>query len=275
MDDLRKLQLIELDILKVFIAICEKHGFRYYLMAGTLLGAVRHEGFIPWDDDIDVGMPRPDYEKFIRIAEDELNEPYQLHTILNGKGSYGYYYARVENTEVLLQKDATIQKTKIPAWIDVFPLDGVPNDDKEADRWIQKCNFRKKVFALSQASRTAATDTYKKTKGGIKSAFRRVFLTLKLDRLISTKWAWKKLDRTIRSYDYEKCDRIMNVCGIRGRKTIFAKEKYGDGRKYKFEDIYVNGPAEYDFILTQLFGDYMTPPEKNNRDQHHITILKV
>lgn len=275
MDDLRKLQLIELDILKTFIRICDENELKYYLMAGTLLGAVRHKGFIPWDDDIDVGMPRPDYDKFIDLAEKELVGPYQLHTILNKKGFYGYYYARVESTEVLLQKDATIQKLKIPAWIDVFPLDAVPDNNDKMEKWLKKCRFWKRVFELSQASYTAATDEYKKTKSGFKSVCRNIFLKLKIDRFISTEWAWRKLDRSIKANDYHRCGRIMNVCGIRGKKTIFPKEKYGEGKKYVFEDALVNGPEDSDFILSQLYGDYMTPPKMNNRDQHHIKILYV
>ena len=76
--ELRRLQFIELEVMKLFSGICDKHHLRYYLVGGTMLGAVRHNGFIPWDDDMDVGMPRPDYERFLKVVKNELPEGFEL-----------------------------------------------------------------------------------------------------------------------------------------------------------------------------------------------------
>ena len=148
-DYLRQLQLVELDILKQFLEICEKHALTYYMLGGTLLGAVRHKGFIPWDDDIDIGMPRPDYEKFLKLATYDLKPPYQLHTLFQNRGEYNYYYARVENPETRVLRKMAIEDVHIPAWIDVFPLDGVPNDAHNRDKWIRKCSVRKAFLTHS------------------------------------------------------------------------------------------------------------------------------
>jgi len=96
-NDLRKLQLVELDILKEFLRICEKYHLRYYALGGTLLGAVRHEGFIPWDDDIDVGMPRPDFRRFEKIVEKELPEYLHYCSFKKTKG-YNHYVPRITDS---------------------------------------------------------------------------------------------------------------------------------------------------------------------------------
>ena len=135
---MQKLHDIEIDILKQTLAVIERHGLKYFMLGGTLLGAIRHKGFIPWDDDIDIGMPRTDYNRFIEIAGSELKNPYQIHTCMNEKGKYSYYFARIENIKIKLEKYATENKTVVPAWIDVFPLDNVPDDDNEIRKWYKK-----------------------------------------------------------------------------------------------------------------------------------------
>lgn len=267
--------MIELDILKKVIHICEKHNLRYYALGGTLLGAVRHKGFIPWDDDIDIGLPRPAYDQFVDCAEKELHLPYQVHSILNGNGKYGYYYVRIENTNVQLEKFATKNKTVVPAWIDIFPLDGVPNDEEEMTKWMKKCDFRKKIFIASQASYTAASSEFKKKRNKIVSAGRDIFLALGFEKLINTKWAWKRLNKEITRYNYDECDRLINYCGNLGKKEMFFKDVYGEGLLYPFEDIQIMGPVNYDFVLTQMYGDYMTPPDENNREHHHLRIIDI
>ncbi len=273
--NLKKLHNIELDILRHTLDICNKHNLTYYMLGGTLLGAIRHKGFIPWDDDIDIGIPRPDYDRFIEFAEKELKDPYQLHTTLNMKGQYSYYYARIENKKVKLQRYATNKKLVIPAWIDVFPLDGVPNDDNEMRKWLKECKFWRKIYTLSQASFLAASDSYKKKQSFLLSFGRTVFLKLRFDRFINTKWAWRKFDKVLRKNDYDNSNRIINYCGNWGIKEMFSKSVYGKGTLYQFEDLWLNGPDDYNFVLTQMYGDYMTPPNENDRDRHHLKIIEI
>ena len=110
-ETLRKLQLMEFDLLKDFIRVCEKHNLRYYMLAGTLLGAVRHDGFIPWDDDIDVGMPREDYEKFIRLSRKEFKKGYSL--MMYQKGNSRYPWARLITKEMKLVINMAVLNLKV------------------------------------------------------------------------------------------------------------------------------------------------------------------
>ena len=127
MTNLRKLQLIELEILKEVISLCEKHGLRYYLLGGTFLGAVRHQGFIPWDDDIDIGMPRTDFERFCEIARQELKAPLGFVSFRNN-AEYIYFHPRVYNYNSRVIDRSGVNEKETFAWIDVFPLDGMPGN---------------------------------------------------------------------------------------------------------------------------------------------------
>ena len=125
--DLRKLQLNELQIMDCFTEICRKNGLQYFLLGGTFLGAVRHKGFIPWDDDIDVGMPREDYERFYELVDEALPENYVYRNFKKGNETT-IYFSRIEDTSFIIEDNsANIKRTRY-AWIDIFPLDGMPDN---------------------------------------------------------------------------------------------------------------------------------------------------
>ena len=273
-DSLRRLQLVELDIMKQILQIIETYHLRYYMLGGTLLGAVRHKGFIPWDDDMDIGMPRPDYEKFLKIAESELRLPYQLHTLQNNNGEYAYYYARVENATVKLRRTLTEKAVIIPAWIDVFPLDGVPEDKYTFEAWKKKCDKYRFLLDLSQFKYIFNVNTTKRTSHQELIIFiKRIITGTRIYKLIKPEWAWKKLDQELKSIDYESSTRLINYCGVWRIKEMFPKSVYGEGRLYPFEDLMLMGPDNYDVVLKQMYGDYMTPPPVDARDHHHIELV--
>lgn len=275
-EEIRKLQLVELDIMRKVVDICDRHDLKYFMLGGTLLGAIRHNGFIPWDDDMDIGMPRPDYEKFIRIAAEELNAPYRLHAIQNEKLKldYYYYYARVENTDVMLERQGTLKSNMIPAWVDVFPLDGAPKNVREVRTWFAEIDKRFTGFKRSQASYYARSMERRDKPKSIKTRIVRTVVSLNLDRFISTKRAWKKLDEVVRRYNYDECAHLANCLGFWAEREYFHKMIYGEGRMYQFEDMQLRGPEDYDFVLKQMYMDYMTPPPENDRDHHFLKIKK-
>ena len=122
---LRELQLCELELVKAVLDICEKHHLTVFMMGGTFLGAVRHKGFIPWDDDVDLGMSRKDYETFLQVAARELPEGYVLRHFAKDP-DMAYYPAQVVDPSFeILDTSAMVEKTRC-AWIDLFPLDGMP-----------------------------------------------------------------------------------------------------------------------------------------------------
>ena len=271
----RELQLIELDILEQVLKICEKYSLTYYMLGGTLLGAIRHKGFIPWDDDIDLGLPRPDYEKFIAYAEKELVSPYQLHTTLKKKGKYSYYYARVENTDVVLKRTISIKEVLIPAFIDIFPLDGVPNDVKKREKWISKCSRLSTLFSASQIMYRGNNSQTSKKRKPVKEFLRNVFIKLRMDKLLNTELIWKLLDKALKENDYDSSDVIINFCGAWGLKEMFPKSVYGEGELYQFEQYQLRGPKDYDAVLSQMYGDYMTPPEKADQEHHYLEVVSI
>ena len=271
--DIKRLQEIELDILKQTLKIIEKHSLTYYMLGGTLLGAVRHNGFIPWDDDIDIGLPRPDYEKFLIFARKELNGQYRLNFIKENNSDYYYYYARIENTDTKLVRSSSLKKCEIYPWIDVFPLDAVPENSIERERWLKKCRRKQLIFNYSQFSYFGAATKRIHNKSFLQITLRNLFYKLQLEKLISTKRAWEKLDLELKKYGYDDCDTIINFCGHWGLKEMFNKAVYGKGKEYRFEDIILMGPENYDFVLTQLYGDYMTPPADKEKNQHYVEII--
>lgn len=275
-DRLKSLKKIELSILREFLRIVEKYQLRYFMLGGTLLGAVRHQGFIPWDDDIDLGMPRSDYELFLKYAENELKPPYEMHTALNEKGPYSYYYIRVVDTRVKLRRRLSEATVDIPAWIDIFPLDGVPSNKRQFRKWSTKCKVLHNLFEFSQfqyffKAGVTIPGRFQKSK----TLFKQIFYRLGFEKALDTKKIWYMLDKALKMYSYEESDRIINFCGHWGMKEMFEKKYYGKGKLYDFEGFQIYGPENYDAILTQMYGDYMTPPPAKARNPHSIEIVEM
>jgi len=272
---LRDLQIIELNVLKKIIEICERHNLTYFALGGTLLGAIRHNGFIPWDDDIDIGMPRPDYEKFLRIAPLELKDPYMVTGIQYDNAEYYYYYARVIDKNIKLVRRASMKSVTINAWVDVFPLDGVPEESKAFDKWYKKVKSLNRLFKFSQFEYFFQFFDLKgiNLKRYFMAGLKQIVKFTKLYRLVNTKKMWKKLDNQLKKWDYNNSSRLFNVCGCWGVKEMFPKEYYGKGNLYEFEDIMIRGPVYYHEVLTQMYGDYMTPPKDADKEHHYIEIV--
>ncbi len=264
---LTKQQDSALNILKTVVPLMEKNGLKYSMLGGTLLGAVRHQGFIPWDDDIDIGLPRPDYEKFVQIAEKELTAPLELQSALKGNGHY--CYVRIVNTEVKLLRSLGARDEVINSWIDIFPLDGVPNGLK-GNFWEFRANIALNLFDASDFSYRVPKEENARHKSLLRRIGRNVFKSFNLERLLNTKGCAQFLDNSLKSSDYNHCDKVWNFMGHWGKKEEFSKEIYDDMIKYPFEDLDLYGPKDYDCVLTQMYGDYMTPLPPEERD-HHMT----
>ena len=125
---LRALQLKELDLLKYFQQVCKDNHIEYYALGGTLLGAVRHKGFIPWDDDIDVGIPRPDYERLCKILEEKSGTGKIKFRSYKNTKDYIRYFGRIEDESMKIVRHDNIKVEEAFAWIDLFPLDAMPNN---------------------------------------------------------------------------------------------------------------------------------------------------
>ena len=269
--DLRELQLKELDILKDCLEIMKKNNLRYYMLGGTFLGAVRHKGFIPWDDDIDIGMPRDDYDKFCEIAKRELNKPLILSCFLEDE-NYNEYISRVVNEDILLFRDDSKVHRIVNLWIDIFPLDGLPNNS--VLRNLHKINL---LFLrlLLQYSNFEKGVNMKKERNVIEA------ILIKIGPLVSKvcRFDVKKrllaIDKSLRHYKYEQSKYVVNFMGAYKFKEMFPRKIYEDCTEYQFEDLFLPAPRDYDKVLSQMYGDYMKLPEENQRFSHSIQLEKA
>ena len=266
---LRKIQLEELDMFKEIVKICERHGLTYYVMGGTLLGAVRHQGFIPWDDDLDIGFYRDEYDRFLQYAEQELPSPLRLISMYNDK-DYIHIFSRVIDNRVKLRRDNTVDRTVQSLWVDIFPIDGVPEGR------IARFAWEKTIYVLRGLRNLSCfrylIDVQKEYKG-LKKVIVNLGLKTNVEKLLSTRLLLKVLDRFLRHWDPRSCNMIGNPMGGAWFKEVYPKACYEPSIRLPFEDTEVNCPAGYDLIMTQMYGDYMTPLPEGQRNKHGTSLV--
>lgn len=262
-----------LDILKAFMQICEKHNLTYYCCAGTAIGAVRHHGIIPWDDDIDVIMPRPDYDRLLEIAKEEDFGKYEIITPYSDP-TYPLYFSKISNRDTTLVEDRE-RPCVIGLFVDIFPLDATDDDIEKAKRLKDK--YTKTINRLNAVSTHNTFGEYMKLlcdpkewgRFAIKTAayfFRNAIRR----RLIAT------MDGISHSYDYDKAHNVQVYTGSYGYREIFPKEWLGKGKMFRFEDTEVPLPEEYDKYLRHFFNDYMQfPPEEQRVEKHHRAYVNL
>lgn len=258
---LRRLQLTELEILDEIVRICDKFNLKYYLAGGTLLGAVRHQGFIPWDDDIDISMPRSDYEKFIKIAPKELSNKYFLDSYETNK-KYWQPFAKVrKNNTIMLEKVVENYNTHHGIWVDIFPIDNLDADKMDQVNIIK--DKYEKLFTLIAVKLGINYYNENKIKKKILSA---------LLFFVPKKILTNKLTKLISSNKNEKSKYLICYCGFyinnmekerNNRSDIFPLKKIEfEGKKY-------NCPNNCDKYLKDKYGNYMELPKEEDRRTHN------
>lgn len=254
---LEKLKQVELAMLVNFIEVCTKLNLKYYLLGGTLLGAVRHNGFIPWDDDIDVGMPRKDYDIFMSEGQALLDKGLFLQNIDTDK-EYYLNFAKIRNSKTtFVELSYKNHKINHGVYIDIFPLDYFPDDEKERKAFRRKNS----IYNLRIAAEFYLPNT-KTFKFRVATSLLKIFFP-------SAKKISKKREQLFKSV--AKSSQLANYCGAWGAREIVPEEWYGEGVELSFEGIKVNTPKEYDKWLTQVYGDYMQLPPVEKRKGHHFT----
>lgn len=268
-DDLRTLQLKELELLRQFTDFCRINRLHYYVLGGTLLGAVRHKGFIPWDDDIDVGLPREDYDRFLRLTE-EKDPGFTVHTYKNDPDHYRYF-SKIEDPSVkVIRHDNQVEEVGA-AWMDVFPLDGAPNLAPVRALWKYYILYRRAMYKLSCFSK--GVNVNKKNRPLVERILVFMGMHLPVEKLLSTRRELDKLDFALRLFPYRKSAWVVNAMGAYKFNEMFHKKHWLKGRWYDFEGMKVWGASDYDFVLTQMYGDYMTPPPEDDRNHHGSAVI--
>ncbi len=256
-----------LNILKTFINICNTHHLRYYGCAGTAIGAVRHHGIIPWDDDIDVIMPRPDYDRLIEIAKHEDFGDYEIVTPYNNE-QYPLYFSKLVDKKTTLIEEKE-RPCVIGLYIDIFPLDAT-DDDEEKAKAIQ----RKYVKIINRLNAISTRNTFgeylallgnKQTWGRFAIKTASFFLRRQIRHHLI-----QQMDALSHLYDYDKAKNVQVYTGSYHYKEIFPKEWLGKGKEFPFEDTTILLPEEYDQYLRHFFGDYMQFPPVEQRVEKHL-----
>lgn len=271
MSNIDKLHQVDLNIAKEVVKLLDRHGLKYYMLGGTMLGAIRHKGFIPWDDDIDFGMPRNDYEKFLEIAQKELPEYLKVVNYRNDP-NYHYYITRILDldTKVIELRIGNENEKYTHASIDIFPIDGTPNN-----KLLRKIYFFRVMYHRALMSLCYKDSIDRARKRGF---FERLLLSIAervpVEKLTTPYKQKYKIDRLMRKYPVESSEYIGNLMGAYRTREIVPKSFYGEGKYYPFESIQLRGLEKYDEYLTYTYGDYRKLPPEESR-KIHFEIVEI
>lgn len=252
--DLREFQLKCLESLEALDEVCHAHNLKYYLIAGTLIGAMRHKGFIPWDDDIDIALSRKDYDTLMAHADEWFPERFHIVTHENDP-LYPKFFAKLEDRSTTLVERFFLGYVG-GVYIDIFPLDEVPNNKLLRVWHFKKFNFARKLLYFYYR------DPYKHGKG-VSS-----FLIRGFQKLFSRKGLHNFAQGIMREYEgHDNCDLLMThddgTCA-------YPKHSVGEPLKYEFEGKLFDGPADGTLFLSSYYGpDFMQLPPENKRISHY------
>ena len=254
-----------MEILVFFDQFCKRNNLKYSLAYGTLIGAARHKGFIPWDDDVDLGVERQDYERFIATCEDLLPEHVKLRTYKDDSYHH-YYYARIVDTRYHIRRKGSTKERIEELWIDIFPLDGMPNG------MIVSSIHKSKLLFTRLLYHTATFDRVNLKRPGrplLDRMIIRFLLVTRIGKSLDSKKLLDRIDALLKKYPTVGSGYEFNFMGsTHAFREIFSKEIFGKNTKYQFEDMMLVGPKDYDSYLKKLYGDYMKLPPVEERNIH-------
>lgn len=255
-DEIRSIQF---EILKAVAEFCDANGVQYFLTGGTLLGAVRHQGFIPWDDDIDIAMPRPDYNRFLTLSQGRLGSRYDV-SVLENNPAHSRLFMRVMDNRTLYVHKYYRRKYRTGLGIDVFPMDGVPERKEECEAYFREIRKLNRQFALAQSAPFKSTNFV-----------RAVFKTAAMipASVMGRERPYRKIMRLVSEYPYEASRRVGITTGVYFEKEILEKADIYPAADLPFEGHMFHVPACYEMYLTQLYGDYRKLPGVEDQKPKH------
>ncbi len=256
-----QLKRIQIDILDAVDAYCKENEIPYYLFAGTLIGAARHKGYIPWDDDIDICMRRNDYDQFFQEFNLNRNDSYQA---ISHKNTSGYYLAagKVVDNRTVMQENSNSRIT-FGVYVDVFPMDDLPSDDKKLLQLNRKIDLWRKLLILKRLQVSKDRKWYK----NLPVRMGHVILAL-----FSYNYLIKKIEKIAKTYNgMVECNRLGDISVFSyGMREVFDLKDFQPEGKIEFEGKMYNCPGKYDVVLSKMYGDYMKLPPKEKQVSHHV-----
>ena len=260
---LRKVQLVQLEIAKEVRRVCDENGIDYYLTAGTCLGAIRHKGFIPWDDDLDIGMLRDQYEKFCKIAPQKLNPKYSFQNWHNDS-KYALPFGKIRKKGTIFHEAKAPLNSNFGIFVDIIVYDDAPKDfDSNMKKlWLLECLLLTKCRYLPWNN-----------DGQILWKTRLFYLPFQfLSLFCSKKDLINKFEHLATQSRGETNDVYCQIGEI--HHYLFKKEWLANTKEVPFEDTVFKVPAFFHEYLTAAYGDYMQlPPEDQRENRHQIQVL--
>jgi len=255
---LEEVHQVSLDILKDIHEFCVENNIKYSLSGGTLLGAIRHNGFIPWDDDIDIQMPRPEYERFIHSYKSK-NGYCVFSRELDGCDDLNIAFARVCDTK-RTYVDMGIgpwKRGQTGVWIDVFPIDGAPSDEILARKKIDKMYFYWKLIGISKGRNSINYTSAKTLKLKIRMVLKKMFSFFIPKDIVA------KYIEMCQEYSFEQSSYLANYSTMKNKYREWQpKDSMSNYILHRFEDSDFYIMAGYETSLSSLYGDYMKLPPK-------------
>lgn len=261
--NLETLQKIDLEIFKEVINVCDKENIEYFIIGGTLLGAVRHKGFIPWDDDIDIAMTRDNYEFFLEKAPSYLPNHIRIQNFKTDS-EYRYYITRIQDTRInIVEKRLShINKYTHPS-IDILPIDGMPNNIVLRKIHIFRILFQRFLVAIHYKD-SIDMDRQRNLIEKIIIRLVKHIPTKKIDPYQRR----VKLDYLLKKYRVDESKISGTIMGAYRSKELVFSKIWDKKAYYQFEDIKVIGPQDYNQYLTLIYGEYMKLPPEEERKIH-------
>lgn len=266
----KKVQELTINLLKVFVNICEENNLRYYFTGGALIGVLRHNGFIPWDDDIDVGMPRKDYDKFIEILRRRMPEGYGICN-RETDSNWNFAMSQFIDMESEIEIHLAEQPRKAHIWIDVFPLDGLPSG--KIARWLRVKNILMHRYLVQIAHIGTQVDA-NRNRPLYEKLILRICKIMRVEKILNTKFILDHMEKVLRKCDFYESEYAGNMLGRYREREVVLKKYFGTPKKGVFETLEINIPENSHELQVALYGDYMKLPPENERVAHNVKILK-
>lgn len=257
-----EIQSVSLEILKKVSDFCDENNIKYFLAYGTLIGAIRHHDYIPWDDDVDIMMERPDYDKFLTLFKEKNDVSYLELFTLESNPNYPYNIARVSDSRYYIEVENE-KPCGLGIFIDIYPLDGVGHSRKEALATMKKTTkYPSLIFQSTRVSYNLGN-----TKGFFRKIFK--FPAFIFAHIMGKDYFVERLKKIVSKFQYDDNEYVA-VAMWASRPKFYPKKWFKNLIKWKFSKYEFFIPNHYDEVLRESYGDYMQLPPEEDRIYQHL-----